>query len=470
MVMRAIALGTALVGSAFFAAGLCDPLDDKDLAGAFELGKTCPKECSNETVSMVRLPLPSGKVGFLVTTNDQGFCGSSGCLSAVVVVTGNRFTKIKEDQGITKNQAITLAAGEGDVSSVAAGKPSFDCTKATSASARLICSDAEVSKSDAVLGTKLKAVLADKDEATKRQLLDQQVKWIRGRNTLCALGADKVGVPVEQLMRSKPCMLSAINARIAELSNTSSKTQPAVNTAMPALDSVVTNVRFDPQLCRDPTGVTIRADVRAQSSHIFMNDSELNEVLRGLWGRLSEGCVPIVGNQKIIKWINLALLDERGVVRKDVQRAVTFTSDDGLTFRGERAIGEALVRIKQQQEAAVEQQRQQVIFQEARRQQAEQARQQEIAQAKIDAQSGDPLIGNWKGNANGSTVVLRITKDGNLYLVHGENRCCDLLNGDWAGPYKDNQILISHMLGVISVLQSSTRLTFGGVMYQKVGP
>lgn len=125
--MRAMALGFAGFGIAFGIAttALGEPLDEKDLAGAFELSKACSNECKNESVNMVRLVLPQGKVGFLITTNDQDFCGSGGCSSAVVVVSGERFVKIKEGLGITKAQAVKLASAEGSLRPA----ESLECSK-----------------------------------------------------------------------------------------------------------------------------------------------------------------------------------------------------------------------------------------------------------------------------------------------------------------------------------------------------
>jgi hypothetical protein len=113
--MRTMALGFAGVGIAFCIATTArsEPFDAKDLAGAFELSKTCSNECKNKSVSMVRLALPNGRVGFLITTNDLGFCGSGGCSSIVVLVTGNKFVTIREGLGITKDQAVSSALGSG---------------------------------------------------------------------------------------------------------------------------------------------------------------------------------------------------------------------------------------------------------------------------------------------------------------------------------------------------------------------
>jgi len=108
-------------------------------------------------------------------------------------------------------------------------KPSFDCSKAKSAAARLICSDLELSKADGALGAQFKSALSGKDDVAKKAIVDQQLAWLRERNARCGVGPDKASVPVEQLTTAKPCMMTAIQERIAFLgtgqSQTSSPTQ-----------------------------------------------------------------------------------------------------------------------------------------------------------------------------------------------------------------------------------------------------
>jgi uncharacterized protein YecT (DUF1311 family) len=191
------------------------PFDVGVLAQAFELSKTCSKECSNGSVVMVRLPSQQGKAAFLLTTTDQSFCGSAGCSSIVVLASGDKFVPVKEGQGITESAA--LAAIQGETDAALDEKPSFDCSKATSASARLICSDAELSKADGALGAKFKMVIADLDQVSRKQRVEQQLTWLRARNTRCGVGPDKSSMPTDLLNGAKACMLEAIRARVAEL-------------------------------------------------------------------------------------------------------------------------------------------------------------------------------------------------------------------------------------------------------------
>jgi uncharacterized protein YecT (DUF1311 family) len=209
------------------------PFDEQILKQAFELSKTCSKKCGNDSFGMVRLPV-QGNAAFLIGTNDREYCGSGGCASLVVVVSGSKFLKIKEGQGITENQAISVVSGAGDSDALLDRKPSFDCSKASSASARLICGDPDLSKADSLLGTKFRAA-ADTNQAARRQLVEQQIIWIRARNSRCGVGPDKAKVALEQLRAAKPCMLEAINARIAEVGADKPPSNAAGGTAVEKL-------------------------------------------------------------------------------------------------------------------------------------------------------------------------------------------------------------------------------------------
>lgn len=90
---------------------------------------------------------------------------------------------------------------------------SFDCATVKSASARLICSDQDLTDATQQLGfvyANAKDRGGDPDGTTKAQLA-----WIKERNTRCGLD-NKSNVPVEELVFAKRCMLEAINTRIAE--------------------------------------------------------------------------------------------------------------------------------------------------------------------------------------------------------------------------------------------------------------
>jgi len=97
-------------------------------------------------------------------------------------------------------------------------RPSFDCAKATSGAATLICSDGELAKYDsdlsAVYQKKYRALSAD----AQGRFRDEEIAWIRNRNQACGLAAMK-GMALEQLVPAKPCMIKWFSERIRELEN-----------------------------------------------------------------------------------------------------------------------------------------------------------------------------------------------------------------------------------------------------------
>jgi uncharacterized protein len=100
-----------------------------------------------------------------------------------------------------------------------ANQPSFNCASAKSASARLICSDPELSNADGALGKAFQGTVRNLEGMEKAAKIEEQVKWIRERNARCQLDG-KFAVPTEELQPFKPCVLDAINARIGELVRT----------------------------------------------------------------------------------------------------------------------------------------------------------------------------------------------------------------------------------------------------------
>ena len=207
-----------------------------DIAHLFAMSKTpeCATECRYNTGAMERISSPTGKVGFLITTTNQNFCGSAGCSSMAVIPSGDKFVKLKEGLGITKDEALALILGEADVTRMESGKPSFDCAKATSASARLICSDATLSKADATLGSKFKSLIDGAAHSTRSHLVADELAWIRSRNVKCGVGPDKANLPIEQLKAARPCMLQAMETRTAELTRPDTAAQSTLITSAEA--------------------------------------------------------------------------------------------------------------------------------------------------------------------------------------------------------------------------------------------
>jgi uncharacterized protein YecT (DUF1311 family) len=126
----------------------------------------------------------------------------------------------------SRRHAITLAFGiaalamSGPVSAettdlVQRGneQPSFDCSTARTATARLICADLELTRLDRALGAafrrqKLQVYLPDQP-----RLVAEELAWIKERNERCGL-LGKGDAAIELIAGSKSCLMTAIQERI----------------------------------------------------------------------------------------------------------------------------------------------------------------------------------------------------------------------------------------------------------------
>jgi uncharacterized protein YecT (DUF1311 family) len=100
-------------------------------------------------------------------------------------------------------------------------QPSFDCSKARTAAARLICADGELARLDAELGAAFQNRKAQLSPADATAFVADELAWIRDRNTHCDL-VGKNDAAIEVLAASKTCLAGAIQQRIASLMQTES--------------------------------------------------------------------------------------------------------------------------------------------------------------------------------------------------------------------------------------------------------
>jgi len=141
---------------------------------------------------------------------------------AAIVWNGNIIHFINELTVPSTNNAPTIISSplqEQTLVPRGSEKPSFDCAKAKTAAARLICADAELARLDAELGVafqKRKAQVAASDQP---QFIAGQLAWIKNRNERCGL-VGKSDAATEVLANSKPCMVSLVRERIAILGQT----------------------------------------------------------------------------------------------------------------------------------------------------------------------------------------------------------------------------------------------------------
>jgi uncharacterized protein YecT (DUF1311 family) len=111
---------------------------------------------------------------------------------------------------------ITATSDQNQAASPSSSGPSFDCTKATAAPARLICADAELSALDRKLGEPFKGILSGLVGGDRDNVIKEQRQWINERNHKCGL----VGLnaaPIEQLKSAKPCMVASLRERTVYL-------------------------------------------------------------------------------------------------------------------------------------------------------------------------------------------------------------------------------------------------------------
>jgi uncharacterized protein len=104
-------------------------------------------------------------------------------------------------------------------------QPSFDCSKARTAAARLICADGELARLDGELGTAFQNRKAQLSPTDASAFVSDELAWIRDRNTRCDL-VGKNDAAIEVLATSKPCIASAIQQRIASLLQSESASGP----------------------------------------------------------------------------------------------------------------------------------------------------------------------------------------------------------------------------------------------------
>ena len=159
---------------------------------------------------------------------------------------------------------------------------SVNCAQVKPASARLICSDGELSRLNAQLNTAFKKRTSQLPKDEQQKFVLQEIAWFMARDTRCGL-AGKDTAPMEALASAKNCVAEAIQRRISEMSQplAPSMAGSANHTVAPMLQAVnalrarirecwkppegadsisfvVLRVQFkeDGTLARDPTLVT----------------------------------------------------------------------------------------------------------------------------------------------------------------------------------------------------------------------
>lgn len=69
----------------------------------------CRLGCTDDRFSLFRLPLESERPAYLVSITEPGWCGSGGCMGALMILVKDKLYVVKEDLGLTDRQAMLIA-------------------------------------------------------------------------------------------------------------------------------------------------------------------------------------------------------------------------------------------------------------------------------------------------------------------------------------------------------------------------
>ncbi len=146
-----------------------------------------------------------------------------------LIVIGAVFWAVAPNSQVSEKTEPTEASASQKQTLVPRGseKPSFDCAKAKTAPARLICADGELARLDGELGVTFRKQKAQISAQDQSKSVAEERAWIDTRNTRCDLDG-KNGAAIEVLASSKPCMVTAIQERIVYLTQTEAAAIPAV--------------------------------------------------------------------------------------------------------------------------------------------------------------------------------------------------------------------------------------------------
>ncbi len=203
---------------------------------------------------------------------------------AAMVWNGNVIHFINELTAPSTNNAPTIIPSplqEQTMVPRGSEKPSFDCEKAKTAAARLICADAELARLDAELGVVFQKRKRQLPATEQPKFVADQLAWIKDRNIRCEL-VEKNSAAIEVLASSKSCMVNTIRERIAFLTQTGSSFSAGAPLqllgAFPSQSDQATQPPIIRAGChRDGDVVTIQGVATAQSLELA------NGSVKGVW-------------------------------------------------------------------------------------------------------------------------------------------------------------------------------------------
>jgi uncharacterized protein len=155
-------------------------------------------------------------------------------------------------------------------------KPSFDCAKAKTAAARLICADQELAQLDGELGAIFYERRARTTAANQADFLGNQFTWIKDRNRHCGLDKNNTAT-IEVLAAFKPCLISSIRERIELLSRTDG---PAIAKTKMQLQTALNSHQSDNQREAPETSATNTSSQFSLPSSPYPHPSSSSPVTR----------------------------------------------------------------------------------------------------------------------------------------------------------------------------------------------
>jgi uncharacterized protein YecT (DUF1311 family) len=107
---------------------------------------------------------------------------------------------------------IVLLLGGASPGSAADDGPSFDCTKATTADEKLICTSDDLSRSDRSLAQIFRETRDSLSDSERKALVQEQRKWVDSRNRRCGIDRDTVLQP-RIFISAIPCFADQMQER-----------------------------------------------------------------------------------------------------------------------------------------------------------------------------------------------------------------------------------------------------------------
>jgi uncharacterized protein YecT (DUF1311 family) len=107
---------------------------------------------------------------------------------------------------------FALIAGVGDAAE--SGKPSFDCTKATSVAEKMICADPMLARADAAIAANYASALKRLDAPARKALAQDQQDFVSYRDRIAGFDQgvpkEKQNLPIDAFMRDRAAFLGSI--------------------------------------------------------------------------------------------------------------------------------------------------------------------------------------------------------------------------------------------------------------------